>query len=87
MEALAATLSYMNPDTCQGATSRSEDCRRYEAHLAAAAALAAAVPAGRADDVDALKQEARAYGWGYLSGEEGAEAERAWFVLAEMLGR
>lgn len=62
-----------------GDTSRTEDRVTYERHLASAALMFVAI---HGDDATRLKEivdgETRNFGWGYLSGEEGAAAEAAW---------
>ena len=60
-------------------TSRTEDRATYERHLVSVEVMLAAIHQG---DVLRLKQivddETRAFGWGYLSGDEGSVAEAAW---------
>jgi len=75
--ALAEYVSALSKS--EGTTSRSEDRVTYQRHLASAAVMFAAIHQG---DVLRLKEivdgETRAFGWGYLSGDEGSAAEAAW---------
>ena len=62
-----------------GRTTRSEDRPKYERHLAATALMFSALHRG---DLEGFKMllatERRAFGWDFLSGEEGSAAEAAW---------
>lgn len=72
---------------CADATTRAEDRAVYTAHLAAAARLFALASSGRSDEFTALLQaERRAYGWGYLSGQCGRDAEAAFARFAASCG-
>ena len=67
-------------------TTRAEDRTAYTRHLAEAARMFAALHAG---DEQALRErieaERRAYGWSYLSGDAGGDAERAFAALARLV--
>jgi hypothetical protein len=67
-------------------TTRAEDRSVYTQHLAAAAKMFIAAHLGRAADLKALvASERRSYGWGYLSGEPGSAAERAFDAFASAI--
>lgn len=78
IEVLAASL-----DTTTFAADRAV----YERHLAAAARLVAlVVRSGDQREVDAwLRSEERGFGWGYLSGGQGEQAESAFVELSAAL--
>jgi hypothetical protein len=60
------------------ATTRSEDRLAYTKHLAAAAEMAAALDSGDHQKLLALlSAEEHNFGWSYLSGAAGEQAERA----------
>lgn len=61
---------------------RSEDRLTYTKHLAAAAEMNVAAQRSDLDQLhELLAAEERNYGWGYLSGEAGSSAERAFQEL------
>lgn len=63
--------------------SRSEDRLAYTKHLAAAAEMTLAAQRSDLDELhELLAAEERNFGWGYLSGEAGSSAERAFQELA-----
>jgi len=68
-------------------TTRAEDRTIYTQHLAAAARMYLAI---HSEDTALFKEivatEERAYGRGFLSGEEGAKCEAAFAALAKTLG-
>jgi len=76
-DALADYIAIL--DRCATATTRTEDRSVYQGHLAAAAMMFVAI---RQNDSESLQRlvdsERRGFGWGYLSGDEGAAAETAW---------
>jgi hypothetical protein len=65
-------------------TRRSEDRPKYAAHLASAARMFLAIHRDRSRvELDGLvASERRAYGWSYLSDEEGDRAEAAFTSFA-----
>ena len=68
------------------ATTRAEDRAIYTQHLAAVARMFAAAQEGQREELEKLiASERRAFGWGYLSGAEGAAAERAFHEFAKTL--
>lgn len=68
-------------------TTMANDRPTYEQHLAATARMLAALHED--PSLVALREvvasERRAYGWGYLSGDAGAEAERAFDEFAKIV--
>ena len=90
MDSLSAVVAYINVLSASAeATSRAEDRPRYESHLASAARLVALlVGDAPSDDVQQwFRQEDRAFGWGYLSGEAGQAAEEAFEGLKQQIDR
>jgi len=68
------------------ATTRAEDRSIYTQHLAAVARMFAAAQDGRREELETLiASERHAFGWGYLSGAEGAAAERAFDEFAKTI--
>jgi hypothetical protein len=68
-------------------TSWAEDCIAYQSHLAEAAMMLVAID--EAKSIEKLKQlvssERHGYGWGYLRGSFGSEAESAFDTFARMV--
>jgi hypothetical protein len=88
MERLPAVAAYIGVLAASAdATDRAEDRSQYEARLASAARLVALLAAQPSSStIEAwVESEQRAYGWGYLSGEPGEAAERAFARLSEFL--
>jgi hypothetical protein len=85
---LAALVRYVDILGASAAgTTRAEDRSVYQAHLAEAALMVADLHAGRVDALRTrLKSEEHAYGWSFLSGEHGAQAEAAFTDLVRQLG-
>jgi len=68
------------------ATTRAEDRTTYASHLAAAAEIFSCLHSGRLSDAKAIVgDQRRAYGWGYLSGDEGATATTAFDRFASII--
>jgi hypothetical protein len=68
------------------ATTRAEDRSTYTSHLAAAAEIFACLNSGRLPEAKKLvSDQRRAYGWGYLSGDEGSAATTAFDRFASMV--
>jgi hypothetical protein len=68
------------------ATTRAEDRSACTSRLAAAAEIFACLHAGRLSDArDIVGSERRAYGWGHLSGDEGAAATAAFDRFASIV--
>jgi hypothetical protein len=67
-------------------TTRAEDRSTYTGHLAAAAEIFTCLHSGRLADAKAIvSEQRRAYGWGYLSGGEGAAATTAFDRFASII--
>ncbi len=67
-------------------TTRAEDRSTYISHLAAAAEIFACIHSGRLPEAKKLVSDQRhAYGWGYLSGDEGSAATAAFDRFATMV--
>lgn len=67
-------------------TSQAEDRSTYTSHLAAAAAIFASLHSGRlAEAREIVDSERHAYGWGYLSGDEGAAVTAAFDRFASLI--
>ncbi len=68
-------------------THRAEDRGRYQAHLATAALMFAAMEKDRS--IERVKQlvssERHSYGWGYLIGSAGDAAEQAFDTFASLV--
>jgi hypothetical protein len=68
------------------ATTRAEDRVTYTNHLAAAAQIFARLHSGCLSGAkEIVSAQRHAFGWGYLSGEEGAVAETAFDRFATMI--
>jgi hypothetical protein len=68
------------------ATTRAEDRNTYTSHLAAAAEIFVCLHLGRLNDAKTIvSDQRRAYGWGYLSGSEGAAATSAFDQFASIV--
>ena len=68
------------------ATTRAEDRSAYTSHLAAAAEIFAYLHTGRLSEArDIVGSQRRAFGWGYLSGDEGARATLAFEQFASVV--
>ena len=68
------------------ATTRAEDRNTYTSHLAAAAEIFACLHSGRLSEAkEIVSHQRHAYGWGYLSGDEGSEATTAFDRFASMV--
>lgn len=68
------------------ATTRAEDRSTYTSHLAAAAEIFVCLHSGRLSEAKILvSDQRRAYGWGYLSGDEGSAATTAFDRFASMV--
>jgi hypothetical protein len=68
------------------ATTRAEDRSTYTGHLAAAAEIFACLHSGRLSEAkEIVSDQRRTYGWGYLSGDEGAAATPAFDRFASMV--
>ena len=67
-------------------TTRAEDRNTYASHLAAAAEIFLCLHSGRLSDAKAIVgDQRRAYGWGYLSGNEGSAATTAFDRFASII--
>ncbi len=85
---LPAVVSYIEVLTnCLDTTTFASDRAAYARHLAAAARLVALLAQDEhAADVERwLRDEERGFGWGYLSGEQGEQAESAFAALKTTL--
>jgi hypothetical protein len=71
-------------DEAAGACTRAEDRARYQAHLAAAARMFAALspPADQSQFLSLVQSEVETYGRGFLSGTAGEQAESAFQTFA-----
>lgn len=66
-------------------TRHAEDRPRYQAHLAAAARMFAAIHKGDEAELKRLiDSEEHGFGWSYLSGEEGNRAHSAWAAFGRL---
>jgi hypothetical protein len=84
LDALAKYVAVLNHSAQQ--THRAEDRQSYTLHLATAAQFFVAAHAGRVEELRALvARERHAYGWGYLSYDEGAAAEKAFDEFAKVV--
>lgn len=83
-DALAAYVAVLSRSAQQ--SHRAEDRPVYTRHLAVAAQFFLAVHGGRIEELRSLvASERHAYGWGYLSNEEGAAAEKAFDDFARIV--
>ena len=68
------------------ASARAEDRSAYTGHLAAAAEIFACLHSGRlAEAKEVVSSQKRAFGRGYLSGDEGASAAQAFERFASVI--
>ncbi len=84
-DALARYIEVLS--TSRSRTTTANDRHVYTEHLAAAALMFASFHT--ASPIATLKKhvadERRAYGWGFLSGEEGSAAEKAFDEFAKLV--
>ena len=67
-------------------TNRAEDRASYARHLAAAATIFADLHSGRLSEAsEIVRSERHDFGWGYLSGPEGAAADAAFHTFATLI--
>ena len=67
-------------------TNRAEDRATYTRHLAAAATIFADLHSGRLSEASKIvSSERHSFGWGFLSGPEGAAAEAAFHTFATII--
>jgi hypothetical protein len=81
-DALAVYIAVLARSADQ--THYAEDRSRYEKHMAAAARMFSAMhlDSSRQELKRIVKEERHSYGWSFLSGTEGADAESAFTVFA-----
>ena len=84
LDALAKYVIVLNRSAQE--THRAEDRQSYTRHMAAAAELFVAAHAGRLEELrELVASERHAYGWGYLSYDEGDAAEKAFDEFAKVV--
>jgi hypothetical protein len=88
-DVMAALAEYVNTlETCLERTHQAEDRTMYLRHLAAAAQMFAAAQRSDVRKLEALlSEEKRQFGWSFLTGDGGQQAEAAFVELERELRR
>ena len=85
LQHLANYASLLSTSAAQ--TTRAEDRALYKNHLAAVAEMLGALGRGDTAELQRLvESERHSFGWGYLSGDAGSKAEKAFAEFNQSLG-